>query len=173
MTGKGVKKFMAEVREQKVYEALAGLGIAYARRDHPPVFTVEEAAFHWRGIPGAHCKNLFLRNKKGNHHYLVVAECSKRVDLKTLAKVFHDDRLSFASDERMMRLLGLEPGSVSPFGLLQDENREVIVVLDEDLAAAEAVSFHPNVNTATLTVSYSDLEKFLAWRGNTVRRIRL
>jgi Ala-tRNA(Pro) deacylase len=164
---------MAEGLEQKVYEALAGLGIVYSRREHPPVFTVGEAAVHWEGIPGAHCKNLFLRNKKGNHHYLVVAECAKRVDLKALAKVFHDDRLSFASDERMRRFLGLQPGAVSPFGLLQDEKKEVIVVLDEDLRTAEAVSFHPNVNTATLTIAYADLEKFLAWRGNPVRRLRL
>ena len=164
---------MAEGLEQKVCEALAGLGIAYSRREHPPVFTVDEAAVHWEGIPGAHCKNLFLRNKKGNHHYLVVAECAKRVDLKALAKVFHDDRLSFASDERMRRFLGLQPGAVSPFGLLHDEKKEVIVVLDEDLRTAEAVSFHPNVNTATLTIAYADLERFLAWRGNPVRRLRL
>jgi Ala-tRNA(Pro) deacylase len=73
----------------------------------------------------------------------------------------------------MMRHLGLQPGAVSPFGLLHDETREVIVVLDEDLKTAEAVSFHPNVNTATLTITYADLEKFLAWRGNAVRRVRL
>ncbi|MGD0783194.1 MAG: prolyl-tRNA synthetase associated domain-containing protein [Candidatus Aminicenantales bacterium] len=164
---------MAQGTEQHVYDALAGLGIAYARREHPPVFTVEEAAVHWEGIPGAHCKNLFLRNKKGNRHYLVIAECSKRLDLRALARLFNDDRLSFASDVRMMRYLGLQPGAVSPFGLLQDEKREVIVVLDEDLKPAEAVSFHPNVNTATLTITYSDLEKFLAWRGNAVRRVRL
>ena len=164
---------MAQGTEQSVYEALSGLGISYARREHPPVFTVEEAAAHWVGIPGAHCKNLFLRNKKGNHHYLVIAECSKRVDLRALAKLFQDDRLSFASDERMMRYLGLLPGAVSPFGLLKDEKREVIVVLDEDLASAEAVSFHPNVNTATLTIAYADLIKFISWRGNPVRKIRL
>jgi Ala-tRNA(Pro) deacylase len=164
---------MAPGTERRVYEALAGLGIAYAKREHPAVFTVEEAAAHWVGIPGAHCKNLFLRNKKGNHHYLVVAECSRRVDLRALAKLFDDDRLSFASDERMMRLLGLTPGAVSPFGLLQDEKHEVIVVLDEDLAAAEAVSFHPNVNTATLTITYADLLKFISWRGNPVRKVRL
>jgi Ala-tRNA(Pro) deacylase len=132
-------------------------------RKRPPI---------WVGIPGAHRKNLFLRNKKGNHHYLVVAECSRRVDLKVLAKAFHDDRLSFGSDERLMRLLGLRPGADSPFGLLQDEKREVIVVLNEDLRSAESVSFHPNVNTATVTISYADLEKFLAWRGNEVRRVR-
>jgi Ala-tRNA(Pro) deacylase len=173
MTEQDGKKFMAESSEQGVIEALTGLGISFARREHPPVFTVDEAARHWVGIPGAHCKNLFLRNKKGNHHYLVVAECSKRIDLRALAKLFLDDRLSFASDERLMRLLGLKPGAVSPFGLLQDAGRQVVVVLDEDLAAAEAVSFHPNVNTATLTIAYAGLEKFLAWRGNPVRRVRL
>jgi Ala-tRNA(Pro) deacylase len=164
---------MAEAREERVYEALAGLGVPYAKKEHPPVFTVEEASAHWIGIPGAHCKNLFLRNKKGNHHYLVIAECSKRVDLRALAKTLHDDRLSFASDERLLRCLGLHPGEVSPFGLLQEGAGGVVVILDEDLAAAGMVSFHPNVNTATLTIAYADLEKFLAWRGNEVRRIRL
>jgi len=160
-------------REKKVIDALNDLGIVFTRRGHPPVFTVDEAVRHWEGIPGAHCKNLFVRNKKGNHHYLIIAEHRKRVDLKALAGILQDDRLSFASDERLSRHLGLSPGSVSPFGLLQDDARAVVVVIDEDLRAAEFVSFHPNVNTATLTMTVGDLRKFLSWRGNEVRFIRL
>jgi Ala-tRNA(Pro) deacylase len=159
---------LVEEREQKVYDALGILGIPYVRHEHPPVFTVEQAAIHWAGVTGAHCKNLFVRNKKGNHHYLIIAEMLKKIDLRTVAKKLGDDRLSFASDERLARFLGLRPGEVSPFGLLQDEAREVVVVIDEDLKNAAEINFHPNVNTATLTLAYSDFERFLTWRGNRI-----
>jgi len=159
---------MAEEREQRAYDALAGLEISYVRHEHPPVFTVEQAVLHWKGIEGAHCKNLFVRNKKGNRHYLVIAEHLKKVDLQSLAKRLGDDRLSFASDERLRRYLGLRAGEVSPFGLLQDTNGEVIVVVDAGLRNATSINFHPNVNTATLTISWVDFEKFLASRGNKV-----
>src|SRR6185503_15998134 len=99
-----------------VYAALDALGIRYSRHEHPAVFTAEDASKHWDPIDGVQCKNLFLRNKKGDRHYLVVVEISKRVDLKDLVKVVGDDRLSFGSPERLMAKLGLMPGSVSPFG---------------------------------------------------------
>jgi Ala-tRNA(Pro) deacylase len=157
-----------EEREQKVYKTLADLGIPYVRHDHPPVFTVEQAVIHWRGIEGSHCKNLFVRNKKGNRHYLIIAEHLKKVDIQAIAKQIQSDRLSFASDDRMKRFLGVSPGEVSPFGLLHDERKEVIVILDAGLQNETFINFHPNVNTATLTISYADLLKFLAWRGNRV-----
>lgn len=159
---------MPEEREQKVYETLADLGIPYARYEHPPVFTVEQAIVHWQGIEGSHCKNLFVRNKKGNWHYLIIAEHLKKVDIQAIAKQLRSDRLSFASDERLKRYLGVSAGEVSPFGLLRDEGREVIVILDACLQNETFINFHPNVNTATLTISYADLLKFLAWRGNRV-----
>ena len=159
---------MVEERELKVYSALEALGIPYVRHEHPPVFTVEQALLHWKGIEGAHCKNLFVRNKKGNRHYLIVAEHLKKVDIQALAKKLGEDSLSFASDERLMRFLGLHAGEVSPFGLLQDDQKEVVVVLDADLKNEKFINFHPNVNTVTLTISYADFEKFLASRGNRV-----
>lgn len=162
-----------EERERRVYEALDGLGISYARHEHPPAFTVAQAVEHWKGIPGAHCKNLFVRNKPGKRHYLVVAEHLKPLDLLALSHNLGDSRLSFASDERMARYLGLQPGEVSPFGLLSDEKQEVIVVLDEDLTRAASVNFHPNVNTATLTISTPDFLKFLKWRGNRVVVVKM
>jgi len=154
--------------ETRVYEALKELGIHWDRHEHPPVFTVEEAEKHWTEVQGAHCKNLFLRNKKGNHHYLVVLESSKLADLRQLNRLLDEDRLSFASPERLRRLLGLDPGSVSPFGLLNDANREVAVVVDQDLRLAKTVNFHPNVNTATVGISTVDFERFLASRKNRV-----
>jgi Ala-tRNA(Pro) deacylase len=156
-------------KEAKVYEVLDKLGIPFTRHEHPPVYTVEEAEKHWTEITGAHCKNLFLRNKKGNRHYLVILEASKAADLKALTKILGEDRLSFASGERLMRYLGLEAGAVSPFGLIHDKESHVQVVIDEDLKRADAVNFHPNVNTATIGLSFPDLQKFISWSGNPIR----
>lgn len=160
-------------RQQRVYDALDALGIAYERYEHPPVFTAEEAAQHWGGIPGTHVKNLFLRNKKGDRHYLVILEVHKQADLRSLVKVIGDDRLSFGSPERLQARLGLTPGSVSPFGLINDESRSVIVIVDEDLKHAERLIFHPNINTASVTIGGADFHRFLASRGNVVRHIRV
>lgn len=159
-------------KETKVYEVLGQLGISYTRHEHPPVYTVEEAEKHWTTITGAHCKNLFLRNKKGNRHYLVILEASKVADLRALNRLLGEDRLSFASEQRLMRYLGLEPGAVSVFGLINDAEDHVNVVVDEDLKNAEAVNFHPNVNTATIGISFSDFERFLSWCRNPVRFLR-
>ena len=164
---------MTTENEQKVHEVLEKLDISYIRHEHPPVFTVEQAEQHWENITGAHCKNLFLRNKKGNRHYLVVLESSKKVDLKALNSQLGEDRLSFASPERLMRYLGLETGAVSPFGLINDAQNEAQVIIDQDLRNAEHVNFHPNVNTATVGISFADFEKFLSWCGNSVRYLKL
>ena len=164
---------MTTEKEQRVYETLDSLGISYVRHEHPPVFTVEEAVQHWEGITGAHCKNLFLRNKKGNRHYLIIIEHTKRADLRILTQQLGEDRLSFGSAERLMRYLGLEEGSVSPFGLLNDSQKEVQVVIDKDLRGMERINFHPNVNTATVGIEFSDFEKFLQSCGNPVRYLSL
>jgi Ala-tRNA(Pro) deacylase len=156
-----------------VYAALDALGIAYERHEHPAVFTADDAATHWNQIRGTQCKNLFLRNKKGDRHYLVVLEISKRADLRDLVKLVGDDRLSFGSPERLMAELGLTPGSVSPFGLLNDADGSVRVLVDRDLKEADRLIFHPNINTASVVVSWADLEKFLATRTNVVRVISL
>lgn len=151
-----------------VYAALDALGIAYDRHEHAAVFNADDASRYWDPIGGTQCKNLFLRNKKGDRHYLVVLEISKRADLKDLVKVVGDDRLSFGSPERLMAELGLTPGSVSPFGLLNDADGSVRVLIDQDLRGAERLIFHPNINTASVVVSWTDLEKFLATRSNRV-----
>jgi Ala-tRNA(Pro) deacylase len=156
-----------------VYRTLDSLGIGYERFEHPAVFTAEEAAVHWAGIPGKPVKNLFLRNKKGDRHYLVIVGIEKQVDLRTLVKVVGDDRLSFGSPDRLMARLGLTPGSVSPFGLINDAAGTVRVILDADLRQAERLIFHPNDNTASVTIAFADFERFLASRPNTVRWVRL
>jgi Ala-tRNA(Pro) deacylase len=164
---------VTEDKEKKVYEVLKSLDIQFEVHQHPPVYTVEEAEEHWENVKGTHCKNLFVRNKKGNRHYLVILDSSKRADLKELNRQLGEDRLSFASPERMNRYLGLEPGAVSPFGLINDSGKEVQVVVDKDLRTADWVSFHPNVNTATLTLSFKDFERYLEWCGNSLRPLIL
>lgn len=164
---------MKTTNEQKVYEILESLGVSYVRHEHPPVYTVEQAEQHWNSLTGAHCKNLFLRNKKGNRHYLIILDHLKQVDLKSLAKKLEEDRLSFASPERLMRYLGLEAGAVSPFGLINDSEKEVQVIIDSDLRKAERINFHPNVNTATVGLDFTDFERFLDWTGNSVRYLKM
>ena len=156
-----------------VYNALDALGITYERYEHPAVFNSEDAESHWKPIGGTPVKNLFLRNKKGDRHYLVILGIEKRADLKTLVKIIGDDRFSFGSPERLMDKLALTPGSVSPFGLLHPHSGDVQVIIDQDLRGSERLLFHPNINTATVTISHADLEKFLATRPNKVRYIAL
>jgi Ala-tRNA(Pro) deacylase len=157
----------------QVIQALDELGIAYSRYTHPAVFTAEEAAEHWAGIPATPVKNLFLRNKKGDRHYLVILDIRKEANLKDLVKSIGDDRLSFGSPERLRAALGLTPGSVSPFGLLNDAGRAVRVIVDEDLRQADRLIFHPNINTASVTISVADFTRFLESRGNSVRWIAI
>jgi Ala-tRNA(Pro) deacylase len=157
--------------EGPVCAHLTALGIAFTRHEHPPAATVEDAEPHWAGIDAMHCKNLFLRNQKGSRHYLVIIRHSKRADLRAIADQIGDGKLSFGSPERLSAHLGVAPGSVSPFGLIHDHTHQVRVVIDRDLKSAERVSFHPNINTVTLTIARSDFEKFLADRGNPVRYV--
>jgi Ala-tRNA(Pro) deacylase len=156
-----------------VFDRLAALGIGYELHEHPPVFTAEEAEAHWRAIAGVAVKNLFLRNKKGNRHYLVILGIDKQADLRQLVRIIGDDRLSFASADRLLQHLGVTPGSVSPFGLIHDRARGVQVVVDSDLRAAERLIFHPNDNTASIAISAADFVRFLGEQGNPVRWVRL
>jgi Ala-tRNA(Pro) deacylase len=160
-----------DLLKKPVFAALDALGIAYETFEHPPVFTGEDADRYWSSIDATPVKNLFLRNKKGDREYLVILGIEKRADLKQLVKIIGDDRFSFGSAERLMQTLGLTPGSVSPFGLINDSGRTVRVVIDADLRRADRLIFQPNINTARVTISFSDLEKFLAARGNPVRYV--
>jgi len=157
------------VEEQLVCGYLDGLGIAYARHEHPPIATAEAGVQYWAGLDAVHCKNLFLRNQKGTRHYLAIVHYQKRADLRRVADQVGDGKLSFASPERLMTHLGVTPGSVSPFGLINDEAHGVRVLLDLDLQAADRISFHPNINTATVVLAFADFLRFLESRGNPVQ----
>ena len=174
-----------------VQNFLEANGIAYKTHHHPPLPTIELALEYWKNIDSTHCKNLFFRNHKGNRHYLVVFECHKELEIHALEKSLKQGKLSFASQERMERCLGLLPGSVSPFGLINDmglqeitedgvvlregvaakelfENgHRVKLFLDADLQKAEHLSFHPCNNTASTVISNDDFIRFLEiWGGD-------
>src|SRR4051812_43735920 len=160
-------------QESAVTARLTELGVPFTSHHHPPVATVEEASEHWAGIDATHCKNLFLRNQKGNRHYLVVLTATKKADLRAVADQIGDGKLSFASPERLMTHLGLTPGSVSPFGLINDREPAVRVVLDRDFQQSPRLAFHPNINTATLTIAAADFARFLEACGNPVQHVTI
>jgi Ala-tRNA(Pro) deacylase len=110
-----------------------------------------------------------LRNQKGNRHYLVIVEHTKRADLRRVADQVGDGKLSFASPERLIAHLGVTPGSVSPFGLIHDREKQVQVFLDRALASAGRISFHPNINTRTIVLAFADFERFLLAEGRKPR----
>lgn len=156
-------------QERQVRARLDALGVGYDAYEHPPVATAAEADEHWAGIDAAHCKNLFLRNQKGDRHYLVVIAHTKRADLRAVAAQIGDGKLSFASPERLEKYLGVTPGSVSPYGLIHDREHHVRLFLDSDLKNAVRISFHPNINTATFVTTFADFERFLASCGTQLR----
>ncbi len=159
--------------EHKVYTLLEELGIDYEQHSHPAVYTVDEALQHWQDIRGAHPKNLFLRNDKGKRHYLVIVDHAKQVNLKSLQQQLGSSRLSFASPRRLEKYLALTPGSVSGFGLINDTDRLVEGIIDRELMDHSHISFHPNINTATLTISTDNFKKFLDYCGNKVRYLSI
>lgn len=147
--------------------------ITAARHEHPAVMTVEESERLVPKLPGAKTKNLFLRDKKGQRHFLVTAPHDKAVRLDALGELLGAGRLSFASPERLQQHLGLLPGAVSLLGLVNDPSGTVEFVIDRSLWEAEAVQAHPLVNTATMVVPHAELERFLAATGHAPRVIEL
>lgn len=140
---------------------LTALGVEHATHDHPAVFTVGEGEDIKAGIPGAHTKNLFLKDAKGQL-WLISAEGAAQIDLKRLHQVIGSARLSFGNAALMQETLGVTPGSVTAFGLINDSGRQVRFVLDRTLAEADQVNFHPLINTATTTVTAKGFQRFLA-----------
>ena len=155
---------------QQLFARLEQLGIAERTVEHPPVFTVEEAKALRGDLPGHHIKNLFLRNKK-EEMWLVVALEDRAIDLKRLGEVLGAGRLSFGSAERLKRHLGVEPGSVTPLALINDESRSVQLVLDRGLVDGhgEPVNVHPLVNTMTTAMASADLLRFFEATGHAPR----
>ncbi|RCX21082.1 Ala-tRNA(Pro) deacylase [Anaerobacterium chartisolvens] len=156
--------------DKLILKVLEDLKIEYERVEHPPVFTVSEAkAFGSFEADG--CKNLFLYDKKADKHYLVVMLEDKKAHSNTIRKQVKARSLVFGSEEELKSLLGVTPGSVSPLGIVNDRDRVVTVLIDEDLPCCSKVCFHPNINTSTLIMKYSDFERFIQWCGNEYRFI--
>lgn len=158
-----------KVGKQEVRDLLDAKKISYEWMDHAPVFTMEEMDAAGISQKGNVCKNLFLRDAKGKNHFLVVMLEEKRADLSKLAEQLDSTKLSFASPERLEKYLGVRQGSVSPFGILNDEAHQVLVVFDKDLATKPLVGVHPNDNTATLWLQFRDLEAIIRETGNPTR----
>jgi Ala-tRNA(Pro) deacylase len=158
---------------QQLLDHLAALGIAADTVEHEPVFTVAESRPVKARIPGAHSKNLFVKDKKGRL-FLITARDETPIDLKRAHEAIGaSGRLSFGSAEQLREVLGIEPGSVTPFAVVNDRAGRVTVILDANLMEHERVNFHPLVNSMTTGVSREDLLRFLRATGHEPAIVRL
>ncbi len=152
----------------QLFARFDALGIAHQTHTHPPVFTVEEAKELRRTLPGGHCKSLFLKDKKGGL-WLVVALEECRVDLKRLADALGAPRFSFGSAELLREVLGVRPGSVTPFAAVNDAERRVTIVLQQAMLDHDPLNYHPLENDRTTAVAPGDLVRFLEACGHAPR----
>ena len=157
--------------DPKLYQLLQELDIPFEYLEHPEAPTIEIAKRYWAGHDAKHCKNLFFRNHKGNRHYLVLLDCDQNMDIHAIEKQLHQGKLSFASEQRLMKYLGVMPGSVTPFGLINDTDHHVILFLDSRLKDAESLSFHPNDCRGTVVISQTAFQQYLSCVGNKVEYI--
>lgn len=161
-------------QKKKVYETLDRLDISYEIIEHPAVYTIDEmdTLEVFRDMPWV-AKNLFLRDAKGKRHFILVIDKDKKADLKLIRSQLGTSTLSFASEDRLMKFLQLAKGSVTPLGIINDEERAVEIVFDGSLAGRDYVGVHPNDNTATVLLSYEDLCKVITNHGNPIHVINL
>ncbi|WP_169566518.1 prolyl-tRNA synthetase associated domain-containing protein [Sneathiella limimaris] len=155
-----------------LFQKLEELGIKTETHHHDPVFTVEEAQQVSRTLSGGHSKNLFLKDKKGDIYLLVCLEDTK-VDLKELRKKIGAKNLSFGKPDLLMELLGVTPGSVTPFALINDKDASVKVLLDSEMEKEEFLNFHPLINSQTTQISLKDLKLFIEATGHEVTFVSL
>lgn len=159
--------------QKELYEILQKLEISFDYYEHPAAPTIEEAMKYWIDIEATHCKNLFFRNHKGDKHYLVILDHKRALDIHDLEKRLKQGKLSFASERRMVKYLGLKPGSVSPLGLINDKENHIHVFFDEKLNKSIRISFHPNINTASIVMPYKDFLRFMDWTNNSFEFLKL
>lgn len=150
-----------------LYQLLEQLQIPYQYYGHPAAPTIDEAVKYWKDLDATHCKNLFFRNHKGNRHYLVILDHRQDLNIRDLEQRLKQGKLTFASAERMMKYLGITPGSVSPLALINDLGKHVHVFLDDNLRHSTSISFHPCINTASLVIPYEGFLRFLRHQGNS------
>ncbi|HEX4045859.1 MAG TPA: prolyl-tRNA synthetase associated domain-containing protein [Gammaproteobacteria bacterium] len=133
----------------------------YQLYEHPPVFTASDAEEHCVHIPGVHVKNLFLRNKKKTAYWLITVKDEKRVDLMAFGNILNEGRLSFASHSDLIAMLGIQPGSVTPLAIINDQAKRVKLIFDNALLLEKHINIHPMENTATISVQLCDLLRFI------------
>jgi Ala-tRNA(Pro) deacylase len=172
LVGKGVTSASIAADRKRLFARLAELGIASTTVEHEPMFTVEQSQALRERLPGTHTKNLFLTDKE-RRVALVVAKDDTRVDLKLVASRLGFGRLSFGNAELLAKLLGVAPGSVTPFALLNDSGVRVTVVVDERLLPSPEVNCHPLENTATTRLATADLLRFIRACGHEPLMLRL
>ena len=158
-------------KKQEIYDLLDSKGISYQKMEHPAAFTMEQMEEYGVTKKGTVCKNLFLRDFKGKNHFLVTVIGDKKVDMRQLAEKIGSSKLSFGSAERLMKYIGVEQGSVSPLGILNDESKSVVMVFDRDLKDDLEVGVHPNDNTATLWLSFDDICRLIREHGSEIMLI--
>jgi Ala-tRNA(Pro) deacylase len=154
--------------EDSLKQWLADHNIQYILHAHPAVFTVPEARIHCGYIPGTHCKNLFLKNKKTGQLYLVTLPHEKRLDLNRFRKLIGAPKVRFADPEELSEILRITAGAVSPIALVNDINNKVIFMVDEKIWNAKMICCHPNVNTETLQIPGSDFRKLIKATGTSM-----
>ncbi len=149
--------------EQKLYDILKKLKIDFEKVEHPAFDTCEKSGdFYREKNLGVNCKNIFLQNRRGKKHYLVTMLADKQLDIPKLAEFLDEHRkMGFASAERLNKYLGLQPGSVTPFSIINESAKNIPVIVDREIFESEFVHFHPLRNTATLKISTKDFRKFL------------
>jgi Ala-tRNA(Pro) deacylase len=153
---------------EELLARLDALGVRHRTYRHPPVFTVAEAAALRGNLPGGHCKCLFLKDKKGGLWLAVLLE-ERRVDLKKFSARLGAPRFSFAGPQTLLEALGVRPGAVTPFALVNDPEARVAVVLDKGMLDADPLNYHPLVNDRTTALSPADLLRFIAACGHRPR----
>ena len=157
-----------------VINKLHELNITYKEVTHTPVYTIEDMDNLGNVFEGAKiCKNLFVRDQKGKRHFLIVVPEEKRVPLSEVTTKIGSTKLSFASEERLMKYLKLTPGAVTPLAVINDENNDVVVVLDEELKNSALLGVHPCVNTATILLTPDNLERYIKESNNKIKYINI
>lgn len=157
-----------------VINKLHELNITYKEVTHTPVYTIEDMDNLGNVFEGAKiCKNLFVRDQKGKRHFLIVVPEEKRVPLSEVTTKIGSTKLSFASEERLMKYLKLTPGAVTPLAVINDEANEVEVVMDESLKNEKLLGVHPCVNTATVLIKPQELERYITEAGNKIKYINV
>ena len=157
----------------KVKEYLNSMGIQFKIVEHEPAYTTEEADKYIEGHDGVRTKTMFICNKKKTNYYMIIMDDSKRLDINKFKEIVSEKQMKMASEEALKEKLGIEPGMVSPFGLLNNDEKDVKIYMDKQIITEEIMTFHPNDNTKTLFITTKDLFKYFENIGYEINIIEL